>query len=189
MMENTTVLHSIPPVWDTDSAVLILGSFPSVKSRAEVFFYGHPKNRFWRVLALVFEDALPETIEEKTAFLRRHRIALWDVVAACRITGSADSSIRAVQANDISEILRGAPIRQIFVHGNTAAALYRKHMQPCVGRTAHLLPSTSPANAAWSLARLCDAWAAVRAAAMEENRENDENGIEHKKFECCVREE
>lgn len=156
--------HTIAPVWNADSSVLILGSFPSVKSREQGFFYGHPQNRFWRVMAQVFEDGIPESREAKTAFLLRHRVALWDVVASCRITGSADSSIRDVTVNDVSSILRGARIEQIFVHGNTAAVCYRRYLQPLIGREAHLLPSTSPANAAWSAERLAEAWRVVRCA-------------------------
>ena len=150
--------HPIPPVWDGQSETLILGSFPSVRSRESGFFYGHPQNRFWRVLAGVFTDELPDTVEEKTAFLHRHRIALWDVIAACEITGSADSSIRNVTPNDLTEILRTAPIRRIVTNGKTADRLYRQYLLPVTGREAICLPSTSPANAAWSADRLTEAW-------------------------------
>lgn len=143
---------------------MILGSFPSVKSREQKFFYGHPQNRFWRVTAAVFQDSVPQTIEEKRAFLLRSHIALWDVIASCEITGSSDSSIRNVVPNDLTAILQGAPIRQIFVNGGTAAKYYEKYQQPVLQRTAVRLPSTSPANAAWSLERLVEAWKIIRNA-------------------------
>ncbi len=112
--------HPIPPVWAADSGILILGSFPSVKSREAGFFYGHPNNRFWRVTAAVFGEACPQTIPARRAFLLRHGIALWDVIAACEIVGSSDASIRNARVNDLSEILNGAPIERIFVNGKTA---------------------------------------------------------------------
>ena len=143
---------------------MILGSFPSVKSREQKFFYGHPQNRFWRVTAAVFQDSVPQTIEEKRAFLLRSHIALWDVIASCEITGSSDSSIRNVVPNDLTPILQGAPIRKIFVNGGTAAKYYEKYQQPILQRAAVRLPSTSPANAAWSLERLVDAWKIIRNA-------------------------
>ncbi len=156
------ITHPIPPFWNADSRVLILGSFPSVKSRECGFFYGHKQNRFWKVTAAVFGDTVPESTDEKKAFLNRHRIALWDVIAACEITGSSDASIRNAKANDIRNILGGAPIRHIFVNGKTAAALYEKYILPSVGIDAITLPSTSPANAAWSLTRLTEAWKIIK---------------------------
>ena len=154
--------HPIPPVFDAHSEILVLGSFPSVKSRQAMFFYGHPQNRFWRVLAAVFEDEYPQSVEDRRAFLLRHRIAAWDVIAACEISGSADASIKNVQANDLRPLLEAAPIRRIFVNGKTAAKLYRKYTEPLTGRTATVLPSTSPANASWSLDRLIAAWQLLR---------------------------
>ncbi len=156
------ITHPIPPFWDADSRVLILGSFPSVKSRECGFFYGHKQNRFWKVTASVFGDAIPESIEEKKAFLTRHRIALWDVIAACEINGSSDASIRDAVANDIAPILAGADIRRIFVNGKTAAALYEKYILPHVGKEATTLPSTSPANAAWTPQRLTEVWSIIK---------------------------
>ncbi len=150
--------HPFPPLFDERSEILILGSFPSVKSREQLFFYGHPQNRFWRVLAAVFDCAIPETIAEKKTFLLQNHVALWDVIASCEIQGSADSSIRNAVANDLSPILRNAPIRCIFVNGGTAKKLYDRHILPVIGREATVLPSTSPANAAWSLERLTEAW-------------------------------
>ena len=156
------VVHPIPPVYDADSRVLILGSFPSVKSREEAFFYGHPQNRFWRVLAAVYEEAVPQTVEEKKAFLLRNRIALWDVIASCEIEGSADSSIKGVVANDVSRILDVAEIQEIYVNGKAAETYYHRHLRQKLGRDAVCLPSTSPANAAWTLERLIAQWRKIR---------------------------
>ena len=154
--------HPISPVFDERSRVLILGSFPSVKSREQGFFYGHPQNRFWRVTAAVFGEEFPATVPQRRAFLLRHGIALWDVIASCEIEGSSDASIRAVTPNDLRPILSAAPIREIFVNGQTAAKLYRRYAEPVTGRPAVVLPSTSPANAAWSQERLTEAWSRVR---------------------------
>ncbi len=153
--------HPISPVYDERSRVLILGSFPSVKSREQMFFYGHPQNRFWRVIAAVMRVDVPATVEEKRQFLLDHRIALWDVIASCDITGSSDSSIKNVVANDLTAILEIAPIRQIFVNGKTAERYYNRYIRAAVGREAICLPSTSPANAACGIERLVDAWSVV----------------------------
>lgn len=154
--------HPISPVYDEHASILILGSFPSVKSREQGFFYGHPQNRFWRVTAAVFEDDVPMTVPDRRAFLLRHGIALWDVIAACEIAGSSDASIRAAAVNDLTPILKAAPIRAIFVNGQTAGKLYRTRTEPLIHRPAAVLPSTSPANAGWSLERLIAAWAVIR---------------------------
>lgn len=150
--------HPIEPVYDASSKVLILGSFPSVKSRESGFFYGHPQNRFWKVLAAVTGQEVPQTIAEKKAFLLKNHIAVWDVIQSCTITGSSDSSIKNVVANDLSEILERATIRQIYVNGRKAEQLYQKYIFPKTGIKAECLPSTSPANAAWNLERLVDVW-------------------------------
>lgn len=155
-------IHPIPPVYDAHSTVLILGSFPSVKSRETGFFYGHAQNRFWRVTAAVFGCPVPATIPEKRAFLLGNRIALWDVLAACDIDGSADASIQDVCPNDLAPILAAAPITRIFTNGAAADALYTRYLLQTVGIPAVRLPSTSPANAAWSLERLIDAWKIIR---------------------------
>ncbi len=159
-MEYTHVFHTFGPVFDACAEVLILGSFPSVKSREEGFYYGHPRNRFWKVLAGLFGEALPGTIPEKKDFLLRNHIAVWDVIAECEIMGSADSSIRNVRENDMNVILEQSAVNRIFANGETAYKLFlkycRKEGQPPVKR----LPSTSPANAAWSLQRLLEVWKA-----------------------------
>jgi hypoxanthine-DNA glycosylase len=151
-------LHPIKPLFNMDSKVLILGSFPSLKSREQMFFYGHPQNRFWRVLAEVFSCEVPQTIEEKREFILSHNIALWDVIASCEIEGSADSSIRNVVPNDLTQILQFADIKQIFVNGKTAEKFYNKYIKEAIGKEAVCLPSTSPANAAWSIEKLVSAW-------------------------------
>ena len=156
------IIHPIPPVFDRSSRILVLGSFPSVKSREANFFYGHPQNRFWKVTAAVFGEAVPVSVEEKKAFLLRNHIAVWDVIHSCDITGSSDASIRNVVPNDLSVILDAADIRTIFVNGKTAARYYRQYTEPWTGRPAVCLPSTSPANAAWGMERLADAWQAIR---------------------------
>ena len=161
-MNTDFIVHPIPPLYDEHSEILILGSFPSVKSRESAFFYGHPQNRFWKVAAAVFEDSFPETIPERRLFLLRHRIAVWDVIHSCRIVGSSDSSIRDVTPNDLSVILDSAPVGRIFVNGRTAEKMYKKYTEPVIGRPAVCLPSTSPANAAWSLERLIAAWSVIR---------------------------
>ena len=155
------LVHPFPPTWDEHSEILILGSFPSVKSREMAYFYGHPQNRFWRLIAALYEDDTPQTVEERRAFLLRHHIALWDVIASCTIVGSSDSSIQDAVPNDIRPILAGAPIRGIYTNGQTAFRLYRQYILPQVGRDAVCLPSTSPANAAWSLERLTEAWSVI----------------------------
>lgn len=151
-------LHTISPVFDKDSEILILGSFPSVKSRESCFFYGHPKNRFWSVLAEVFADTLPETIEEKRSFLLKHHVAVWDVIASCTIKGSSDSSISDAVPNDLSKICAQSQVRRVFTNGKLADRLYRKYLEEKTHIQAVCLPSTSPANAAWSLENLVKAW-------------------------------
>ena len=162
--EKESGLYDYPfiPLWDEASEVLILGSYPSVKSRETGFFYGHPQNRFWKTLAGVFEDEVPQNIEQKQEFLHRHHIALWDVIASCEITGSQDSSIRNAVPTDLSIILDNAHIRKIFINGRTAEKYYKKYTAKTTDISAEVLPSTSPANAAWSLADLIDAWSVIR---------------------------
>ncbi len=154
--------HPIPPYYNKNSKILILGSFPSVKSREMMFFYGHPQNRFWKVMAAVYEDIFPETVEDRKDFLGRHGIAAWDVIASCDIRGSSDASIKNVTPNDLSIILDNADIRKIFVNGRTAEKLYIKYSEKNTGRKAVCLPSTSPANAAWNFEKLKDSWIVIK---------------------------
>lgn len=161
-MQQKHLLHTIDPVFDARSRVLMLGSFPSPKSREAGFFYGHPQNRMWRVLAAVTgEGAVPQTTEERTAFLLRNRIAMWDVIASCTIEGASDASIRDVVSNDLSRILDAAPIEAVFCTGGKSHQLYRRYQEPATGIPAVKLPSTSAANASWSLERLVGAYRAV----------------------------
>lgn len=160
-MEEKHVTHGFPPVFDENSRVLILGSMPSVKSREVSFYYGHPQNRFWRVMSAVTGEVFPEDIPGKRELLLRRGIALWDVIAECDITGSSDSSIRNVVPNDLSVILTQADIRAIFTNGAAASSIYKRYQQPQTGIAAVPLPSTSPANAAWSLDRLIKAWSVI----------------------------
>lgn len=157
----TYVTHTFAPVYDRESRILILGSFPSVKSRENQFYYGHPQNRFWKVLAKITNQQEPETIEEKKSFLLSNRIAVWDVIASCTIQGSSDSSIKDVVVNDLTDVLQSSPIKTIYVNGNKAYELYHKYAEEKTGIKAVKLPSTSPANAAWSVERLCEAWKQV----------------------------
>ena len=157
-MEPLMLVHPFPPLFDENSHILILGSFPSIKSREQQFFYGHPQNRFWPLMALLTGEARPLTIAEKRALILKHGFALWDSIGRCTITGSSDSSIRDVEPNDLRIITAQAPIEKIFCNGNASLRCYRRYIQPALGREATLLPSTSPANAAWSLERLAEAW-------------------------------
>lgn len=157
-----SIKHPIQPVYDKNSKVLILGSFPSVKSREGCFFYHHPQNRFWKTLAAVMDQPVPTTIEEKRTFLLNNHIAVWDTIASCTIEGSSDSSIKNVVPTDLSIILSEAPDLQIFCNGATSHQHYRKYQEKLIGRQAIRLPSTSPANAAWSLERLKSEWNMIR---------------------------
>lgn len=157
-MDATTVTHEIQPVFDSRSRVLLLGTMPSPASREQGFYYGHPQNRFWRVLAAIFDEPAPRTIEEKRDMLLRHHIALWDVLASCEIEGASDASIRDAQPNDLARIFDAADIRAVFATGTKAGELYRKLIEPTLGVPCTTLPSTSPANAKMKLADLVDAY-------------------------------
>ena len=154
-------VHPIEPIFDENSKILILGSFPSVKSREQNFFYGHPQNRFWRVLSTLLDCPLPKTVEEKKSLLHENGIAIWDVIASCKIKGSSDSSIKDVVPNDLSRILATADIRAIYTNGKTAQKYYDIYLKNELGIEARPLPSTSPANAAYSLERLCEEWGTI----------------------------
>lgn len=156
------IYHPFPPLYDENSKILILGSFPSVKSREQMFFYGHPQNRFWKVVSALYGCDTPKCIEEKRRFLHSNGIALWDVIASCEITGSSDSSIKNVTPNDLTEILNSADIRKIFVNGKTAEKYYNKYTKSITGREAVCLPSTSPANAVWTYEKLVEAWKIIK---------------------------
>ena len=155
------IKHTIAPIYDKNSRILILGSFPSVKSREQQFFYGHKQNRFWKVLAGILGYEVPQTIEEKKEMLLKHHIAVWDVIQSCEIEGSSDASIRDVIPNDLSEILRTADIQAIYTNGGKAYELYQKYVYPVTKREIIKMPSTSPANARWRLPQLLEAWGKV----------------------------
>jgi hypoxanthine-DNA glycosylase len=156
------IYHPFGPLYNENSRVLILGSFPSVKSREQEFFYGHPQNRFWKVMAAICGAPVPQTIEEKKALILDNGLALWDSIGSCEITGSSDASIRNVEPNDLRIITGGCDIRAIYCNGKKSLEVYNKYIEPVLGRPAEALPSTSPANAAWSLKRLTEAWAVVK---------------------------
>lgn len=153
--------HPFGPLYDGNSRVLILGSFPSVRSREQNFFYGHPQNRFWKVVAAVLGQPVPQTMEEKKMLILDNGLALWDSIASCEITGSSDASIRNVRANDISIILNSCSIERIYCNGRKSHELYQKYIEPETGREAVCLPSTSPANAKWTLEKLTEAWSVI----------------------------
>lgn len=160
--ELTHQEHTIDPVFDENSNILILGSFPSVLSRKNAFFYGHPNNRFWVILSTLFCEELPITIDEKKALLKKHHIALWDVIASCDIKGSDDSSIKNVIPNDLTIILNKAKINKIYVNGATAYKLYYKYLYKELNIEVELLPSTSPRNAAFNLDKLITVWTKIK---------------------------
>ncbi len=158
-MERQYLEHGFGPFYRPDSRLLILGSFPSVKSREVSFYYGHPRNRFWPLLARLCSEPIPVLTEEKKAFLERNRIALYDVIESCSIEGSSDSSIRDVIPADLRPILQNSRVGdQIFTNGATASSLFRRYLSPSLGIMSVQLPSTSPANAACSLDRLAELW-------------------------------
>ena len=153
--------HPFGPLYDENSRVLILGSFPSVRSREQNFFYGHPQNRFWKVVAAVFGQPVPQTVEEKKLLILDNGLALWDSIASCEITGSSDASIRNVRANDIGVILNSCSIERIYCNGRKSHEMYERYIEPETGRVAVCLPSTSPANAKWTLEKLTGEWSVI----------------------------
>ncbi len=161
MSEYSHILHTFAPVFDEKSEILILGSLPSVKSREQGFYYGHPRNRFWRVMSEILGCEEPKTIEEKKRMLLNGHIAIWDVISECDIRGSSDSSIKNVIPADIGSLLKQTNIQHIYANGSTAGQLYRKYVQDETGREIIALPSTSPANAAYSVERLVDEWKGI----------------------------
>ena len=161
IMNRTSLSHPFPPVFDGNSRILILGSFPSAASREVGFYYGHGRNRFWKVLEGVFGEPVPADIPGRKAFLIEHRIALWDSIASCTIVGSSDSSIRGAVPNKISELLEKAPIEKIFCNGKASHSCYERYVYPQTLVHAAALPSTSPANAAYGLEKLIGEWRVI----------------------------
>ena len=162
MKDYTHIVHPFGPLFDETSTVLILGSLPSVKSREQNFFYGHPQNRFWPLLAALFGEAAPQSVEEKKALALRNHVALWDTIYSCDIVGSSDSSIRGVVPTDLRPILAGSGVKRIFCNGRTSGLYYAKYQEKTLNIRATVLPSTSPANAAWTMDRLMEAWRVIR---------------------------
>ena len=154
-------VHEFEPVFNHNSKILILGTFPSVKSRETQFYYGHPQNRFWKIIARITNSEVPSTIEEKKALLYEHGIAIWDVIASCEIQGSSDSSIRNVVPTDLNRIFTQCNIERIYANGGMAKKLYEKYSKSQNGREIIGLPSTSPANAAYSMERLMESWVQI----------------------------
>lgn len=152
------IKHPFEAIYNKDSKILILGSFPSVKSREQMFFYGHPQNRFWKVISAIFKEKVPQNIEEKKILLLKNQIALWDVIANCEIEGSSDSSISNAVPNDLSPIFNCAKIEKVYCNGTKSFELYQKYIFPQNKIKAEKLPSTSPANAAWTLDKLIKEW-------------------------------
>ena len=157
----TRIVHPFGPLYDENSEVLILGSLPSVKSREQNFFYGHPQNRFWPLLAALFGEAAPGSVEEKKALALRHHVALWDTIYSCDIVGSSDSSIRSVVPTDLRPILAGSRVRRIFCNGGTSGRCFKRYQSKVLHMEATVLPSTSPANAAWTMEKLLEAWSVI----------------------------
>lgn len=160
-MESRQVTHDFQPIYNEESRVLMLGTMPSPKSREVGFYYGHPRNRFWRVVSDVCGETLPETKEEKIAFALRNKIAVWDVLAGCEIKGAEDASIRNPVANDLNIIIKNVDIRAVFATGQKAAQLYRKYCQKETGMEIICLPSTSPANCSISYEKLFEAYEVI----------------------------
>ena len=159
--ELKRVEHEFGPFYDENSKIIILGSIPSPKSREQGFYYGHPQNRFWKVLADVLEEEFPETVDERKKMLRTHNIALWDVLDSCEIKGASDASIKNAKANDMNFILEKAPIKAIFTTGAKADDLYKKMCYPICGVSSIRLPSTSPANCSCSYEKLKEGYAQI----------------------------
>ena len=168
------IVHPFPPLYDENSEILILGSLPSVKSREQLFFYGHPQNRFWKVIAAITGEKVPGSIKEKKELLHRNHIALWDTIYSCDIIGSSDSSIKNVVPTNLTEIMEQSKVEWIYCNGNTSGKYFRKYQQNVLGKQAVILPSTSPANAAYSLEKLIDIWGTQ----MQKNDKNNKTKME-----------
>lgn len=161
-MEYTHETHVLEAWFDNEARVLILGTLPSPKSREYGCYYGHPQNRFWRTVAAVYDEAVPQTVAERRNFARRHHMALWDVLASCDICGAQDSSIRNATPNDLSRILTAADIRAVFTTGQKAKQLYDRLIYPTLAKEAVALPSTSPANCAVGFEKLVEAYGVLK---------------------------
>lgn len=157
-MEYTHIVHPFGPLYNEESKILILGSLPSVKSREKQFFYGHPQNRFWPMLAKILGEPLPQTIEEKKSIVLKHHIAMWDTIYSCDIKGSSDASIKNVVPTDLKTVIRNSQIKAVFCNGKTSGKYYKKYQEKELELPAKVMPSTSPANAAWTMDKLIEEW-------------------------------
>lgn len=169
VMEYQHIVHPFEALYSETSKILILGSFPSVKSREQNFFYGHPQNRFWKVISGILEEPVPITIQEKKELLLKYDIAVWDVIYSCDIKGSSDSSIKNVIPTDLATVVKNSKITKVFCNGKTSGKMYEKYQRDVLGIDAVVMPSTSPANAAYSLQRLIEEWKEIR----KEIKKND----------------
>lgn len=160
--EYQHIEHPFGPLYNKESKILILGSLPSVKSREQNFFYGHPQNRYWPLVAALFEEPAPQSVEEKKALALKHGIAMWDTIYSCDIIGSSDSSIKNVVPTDLKPVLEETGIKRVFCNGKTSWNYYHKYQEKILGIQAECLPSTSPANAAWGMERLKEAWKIIK---------------------------
>ena len=160
-MEYSHIVHPFGPLYNEESEILILGSLPSVKSREANFFYGHPRNRYWPLIAKLFDEPEPKTIREKKALALKHHIAMWDAIYSCDIKGSSDSSIKNVIPTDLLQIVENSRVTRVFCNGKTSAKYYHKYQEKILGIPAVTLPSTSPANAAWGMERLMEEWKVI----------------------------
>lgn len=156
------VIHNLKPIYNKESKILILGSIPSIKSREIGFYYSHPQNRFWKVVAAVYNEIVPITKDEKINFLLKNKIALWDTIQSCDITLSNDSSIKNIKVNDISKLIKNSKISKIFTTGKKAYDIYQKKIFPQTNIEAILLPSTSGANAKFTLNMLIDEYQIIK---------------------------
>lgn len=170
MSSYSRITHPFEPLYNSQSKILILGSLPSVKSREQGFFYGHPQNRYWKLMAALLKEAVPKTIEEKKALILNHNIAMWDAIYSCDIILSDDSSIKNAVPTDLMGIITSSGITHIFCNGKAAAAYYHKYQEKILGIKAVTLPSTSPANAAWNFERLLEAWKVILPPLYDESR-------------------
>lgn len=161
-VEYQHIVHPFGPLYNEESTILILGSLPSVKSREQQFFYGHPQNRYWKLIARLFDEPEPTTIEEKKTMVLKYRIAMWDTIYSCDIKGSSDSSIKNVVPTDLKTIVDNSKVTRVFCNGRTSGKYYHKYQEKILGIPAIELPSTSPANAAWQMDRLVEAWKVIK---------------------------
>ena len=163
MRDYEHIIHPFEPLFDENAEILILGSLPSVKSREQGFFYGHKQNRFWRLMARLYGEPEPayDDIEAKKAIILNNHIALWDSIYSCDIIGSSDSSIKNVAPTDLKRVVEQSHVRRVYCNGSTSGKYYEKYHEARLGIRAVTLPSTSPANAAWTLERLTEAWSVV----------------------------